>query len=140
MIELHFTRTNGAADKAIDELLNIAGDISHPELVREMVLSALKAGQENNDRAHMKLMNTTMKEMRFTGKIFGPYSHIRKVTVFGSARTDKDEPIYKIAHDFGKKLVESGYMVITGGGPGIMQAANEGRTGAFLWSKYSASV
>ncbi len=126
MIDLHFTRTNGAADKAIDELLELVGDISHPELVREMILAALKAGQEKNDKGHMKLMNTTLKEMRFTGKMFSPYSHIRKVTVFGSARTEKDEPIYEIAHNFGKKLVESGYMVITGGGPGIMQAANEG--------------
>jgi len=126
MIDLHFTRTNGAADKAIDELLELVGDISHPELVREMILAALKAGQEKNDKGHMKLMNTTLKEMRFTGKMFSPYNHIRKVTVFGSARTEKDEPIYEIAQNFGKKLVESGYMVITGGGPGIMQAANEG--------------
>ncbi len=103
MIDLHFTRTNGAADKAIDELLDLVGDVSHPELVREMILAALKAGQENNDRAHMKLMNTTLKEMRFTGKMFGPYSHIRKVTVFGSARTEKDEPIYQNCARFWEK-------------------------------------
>ncbi len=126
MIDLHFTRTNGTADKAIDDLMDLVGNVHHPELVREMILAALKAGQEKNDRAHMKLMNTTMKEMRFTGKMFGPYSHIRKVTVFGSARTEKDEPIYDIALNFGKQLADSGYMVITGGGPGIMQAANEG--------------
>jgi uncharacterized protein (TIGR00730 family) len=127
IMELHFTRTNGPLDDAIDQLIEIAGcNRQHNDLVREMIISALKAGQEGNDRAHMKLMNTTMKEMRFTGKVFGPYRAARKVTVFGSARTQPEEPIYGIAREFGKRLAESGYMVITGGGGGIMQAANEG--------------
>ncbi|RJQ48615.1 MAG: LOG family protein, partial [Nitrospiraceae bacterium] len=124
--ELHFTRTNGPVDDAIDQLIELVGGVKHQDLVREMILSALKSGQEKNDRAHMKLMNTTMKEMRFTGKIFGPYQSKKKVTVFGSARTRSDEPIYGIAREFGRKLAEAGYMVITGGGGGIMQAANEG--------------
>lgn len=126
MIELHFTRTNGAADIAIKELIELVGGIKERGLVREMILAALKAGQEDNDRAHMKLMNTTIKEMRFTGKIFTPYRAIRKVTVFGSARTKPDEPVYSMARQFGKKLAEAGYMIITGAGGGIMQAANEG--------------
>ena len=126
MMELHFTKTNGAADIAIDELIELVDGIEEQELVREMILAALKAGQEQNDRAHMKMMNTTMKEMRFTGKIFAPYSDVRKVTVFGSARTKSDEPIYIMAQQFGKKLAEAGCMVITGAGGGIMQAANEG--------------
>jgi uncharacterized protein (TIGR00730 family) len=74
----------------------------------------------------MKLMNSTMKEMRYTGKMFGPYSNKRKVTVFGSARTQPDEPIYEMARVFGRKLADAGYMVITGGGAGIMHAVNEG--------------
>lgn len=125
-MELHFTRTNGPADKAIDRLMQIVGDIHRPEIVREMILAALKAGQEDDERADLKLMNTTLKEMRFTAKVFGPYRAVRKVTVFGSARTGPAEPIYKTATAFGKKLSEAGYMVITGGGPGIMQAVNEG--------------
>jgi hypothetical protein len=71
-------------------------------------------------------MNTTLKEMRFTSKVFGPYRNVRKVTVFGSARTQPGAPVYEMAKLFGQKLVEAGYMVITGGGGGIMQAANEG--------------
>ena len=126
MIELHFTRTNGIVDETIDNLIELAGGIEEQGLVREMILAALKAGQEKNDRAHMKLMNTTMKEMRFTGKMFTPYNNVRKVTVFGSARTQPDEPIYEMARLFGKKLADSGYMVITGAGGGIMQAVNEG--------------
>jgi hypothetical protein len=46
--------------------------------------------------------------------------------VFGSARTTPDHPLYRMAGEFGRKLAASGFMVITGGGPGIMQAANEG--------------
>ncbi|GAB4269185.1 MAG: TIGR00730 family Rossman fold protein [Deferrisomatales bacterium] len=125
-MELHFSRTNGPVDDAIDELLELAGPVHHPDLVREMILAALKAGVENDRRADHKLMNTTLKEMRFTAKVFGPYRHVRKVTVFGSARTGPEEPIYRLARLCGRRLAEAGYMVITGGGPGIMQAVNEG--------------
>lgn len=125
-MELHFTRTNGPADEAIDSLMDLAGDIHHPDLVREMILAALKAGQEDEIRGDLKFMNTTLKEMRFTTKIFHPYRDKRKVTVFGSAITSPAEPVYRMASLFGKKLVEAGYMVITGGGGGIMQAVNEG--------------
>ncbi|MEW6117755.1 MAG: TIGR00730 family Rossman fold protein [Nitrospirota bacterium] len=125
-MNLRFSRTNGPVDELIDQLIAAAGDIAHEELVREMILAALKAGQETVSKADLKLMNTTLKEMRFTTKIFGPYRTVRKVTVFGSARTLPDEPVYKIAQLFGRKLAEAGYMVITGGGAGIMQAANEG--------------
>lgn len=125
-MELHFTRTNGPADEAIEDLISLAGGIHHGDMVREMILAALKAGQESEDRADLKLMNTTLKEMRFTTKIFAPYKEVKKVTVFGSARTKPGEPIYEMATVFGKQLVEKGYMVITGAGPGIMQAVNEG--------------
>jgi uncharacterized protein (TIGR00730 family) len=125
-MELHFTRTNGLVDKAIDQLMELVDPIHYPEIVREIILAALKAGQEENKKADLKLMNSTLKEMRFTSKIFGPYHNVRKVTVFGSARTQPDEAVYKMAQLFGRKLVEAGYMVITGGGSGIMQAVNEG--------------
>ncbi len=125
-MKLHFTRTNGPVDEAIDRLMELAEDIHSPELVREMILAALKAGQEDDERADLKLMNSTLKEMRFTSKVFGPYRNVRKVTVFGSARTRPDEPVYEMARRFGRRLAEGGYMVITGGGAGIMQAANEG--------------
>jgi len=125
-MELHFTRTNGPADDAIDSLMELVEGVHHPEIIREMILAALKAGQEGEDRVDLKLMNTTLKEMRFTSKVFSPYRRVRKVTVFGSARTQPDEPVYEMARLFGRKLSEAGYMVITGGGPGIMQAVNEG--------------
>lgn len=125
-MELHFTRTNGPVDDGIDRLIDLAGPIPQADLVREMILAALKAGQEDGRRADLKLMNSTLKEMRFTTKVFGAYRHTRKVTVFGSARARPDEPVYALAREFGRRLADAGYMVITGGGPGIMQAVNEG--------------
>ena len=125
-MELHFAKTNGPVDEAIDQLMELTGPLCCPELVREMILAALKAGQEKAEEADLKLMNITLKEMRFTSKVFGPYRGIRKVTVFGSARTEPEESVYKMACLLGQKLVKAGYMVITGGGGGIMQAVNEG--------------
>ncbi|MBI4688749.1 MAG: TIGR00730 family Rossman fold protein [Nitrospirae bacterium] len=125
-MELHFLRNNGPVDESIDKLLELAGGIHNPEIIREMIIAALKAGQEDGEKADLKLMNSTLKEMRFTSKVFGPYRNKRKVTVFGSARTGPDEPVYQMAHLFGQRLAGAGYMVITGGGGGVMQAVNEG--------------
>jgi uncharacterized protein (TIGR00730 family) len=125
-LDLHFTRTNGPVDDTIDQLIEEVGGIAHADIVREIILAGLKAGQENLGRMDLKLMNTSMKEMRFTAKVFGPYRKTRKVTVFGSARILPDAPLYGLAVQLGKQLAEAGFMVITGGGPGIMQAANEG--------------
>ncbi len=126
-MKLHFTRTNGSIDEAIDRLIRDVDGIERPEYVREMILAALKAGQEaGGDSGGLKLMNTTLKEMRFTAKAFGPYQDVRKVTVFGSARVPPGDAVYEMAQEFGRRLAEEGYMVITGGGAGIMQAAHEG--------------
>ncbi|HYS42734.1 MAG TPA: TIGR00730 family Rossman fold protein [Geobacteraceae bacterium] len=125
-MELSFARTNGEIDRLIEELFQKAENIHHAELIREMILSALKAGQETDYLADLKMLNNTMKEMRYTNKVFDPYRQKKKVTIFGSARTDPDEPIYRKCIRFSKLLSEMGYMIITGGGPGIMQAGNEG--------------
>jgi hypothetical protein len=125
-MKINFTRSNGPLDGMIDGVMETAGGIQKPEYVREMIIAALKAGQESGESADLKLMNSTLKEMRFTSKVFGPYRNVRKVTVFGSARTSPDDPVYGMAKLFGKRLAEAGYMVITGGGGGIMEAVNEG--------------
>ncbi|HEY5672717.1 MAG TPA: TIGR00730 family Rossman fold protein [Malonomonas sp.] len=124
-MKLNFDRTNGEIDVLIDDLMQRA-QVHHPEMIRQMILGALKSGQENDYLADQKLMRTTMKEMRFTNKVFAPYRGRKKVSIFGSARTLPSEPIYQKCVRFAKLLVEHNYMVITGGGPGIMQAGNEG--------------
>lgn len=124
-MEISFKRTNGPIDELIDEILALA-EVHHPEVIREMVLSALKTGRENDYLADLKMLRATMKEMRYTSKMFGPYRERKKVTIFGSARTAPDEAIYQKCVTFSRQLVRLGYMVITGGGSGIMQAGNEG--------------
>lgn len=125
-MDIQFRRTNGAIDNMIDDLVLKVENIHHAELVREMIISALKAGQETDYLADLKLLNNTMKEMRYTTKIFGAYRSRKKVTIFGSARTEPHEPIYQKCVRFARNLADMDYMIITGGGPGIMQAGNEG--------------
>ncbi|RNC67924.1 MAG: TIGR00730 family Rossman fold protein [Desulfuromonadales bacterium] len=125
-MELSFNRTNEEIDNLIASLMKKVGAIHHPTLIREMIISALKSGQECSYLADLKLLNNTMKEMRYTTNTFAPYRHKRKVTIFGSARTEPAEPIYQTCVRFSRKLADKGYMIITGGGPGIMQAGNEG--------------
>ncbi|MBN1142102.1 MAG: TIGR00730 family Rossman fold protein [Deltaproteobacteria bacterium] len=124
-MDLSFERSNDDIDRLIDEL-NAKAEVNHPAIIREMIITALKAGHENDYLADLKLMRTTMKELRYTNKIFGRYRKRKKVTIFGSARTTPDESIYQKCRDFARTLVAHGYMVITGGGGGIMQAGNEG--------------
>jgi uncharacterized protein (TIGR00730 family) len=125
-MELSFSRTNEEVDRHIAHLLKASGDIHHPDIIREMLLAVLKVGQEVDYLADLKLINRTLREMRFTAKVFGPYRDRKKVTIFGSARTESDNEMYKKCVDFSRRLAERGYMIITGGGPGIMRAGNEG--------------
>jgi hypothetical protein len=125
-MELHYSHTNSAVDVMIDNLLEVATGIGQPHIIREMIITALKAGQESDYPADLKLILSTMKEMRYTNKVFAPYRDRRKVTIFGSARTPTDAAVYHTCVRFSRLLADRGYMIITGGGPGIMQAGNEG--------------
>lgn len=125
-MELSFSHTNEEVDLLIDRLLAAADGIEHPELVRELVISSLKIGQETGHIPDLKLINRTLREMRYTARVFGPYHDRKKVTIFGSARTQPDEPIYQKCVRFARLLAQDGWMTITGGGGGIMQAGNEG--------------
>jgi uncharacterized protein (TIGR00730 family) len=94
--------------------------------VREMIESALGFATDGATIAELKLMNRALKELRTANAVFSRYKKSRKVAVFGSARTQPDQPEYAQAVEFGKKIVEHGYMLITGGGDGIMGAAQSG--------------
>jgi hypothetical protein len=125
-MELSFSRSNEQIDHIIKRLIDEAAGVHHPEIIREMILSTLKIGQEVDYPADLKLINRTLREMRYTAKVFGPYRNRKKVTIFGSARTGIHEEMYQKCVRFSRILADNGYMVITGGGPGIMQAGNEG--------------
>jgi uncharacterized protein (TIGR00730 family) len=59
-------------------------------------------------------------------QLFYDYRHVRKVTIFGSARLSSESPEYRMAVDFARYVSQLGFMVMTGGGGGIMQAGHEG--------------
>jgi hypothetical protein len=124
-MDIHFKQPNGRLDELVQELVDLA-DVHHPGIVREMLLATLSAGQEIDYLADLKLMRTTLKEMSFTNRLFGAHRERKKVTIFGSARTGREAPIYQKCVRFARLLADKGYMVITGGGGGIMQAGNEG--------------
>lgn len=125
-MELSFSRSSSELEQTIKRLMEVAGGIHNAEIIREMLLSTLKIGQEVDYPADLKLINRTLREMRFTARVFGPYRNRKKVTIFGSARTEEHEEMYQKCVRFSRVLAEKGYMIITGGGPGIMRAGNEG--------------
>jgi len=96
------------------------------ELLREMLVTIAKVGEEKMDIGDMKLINTTLKELRYAFKVFSAYRDRRKVTIFGSARTKPSAREYKIAEAFARTAANNGFLVITGSGPGIMEAGNKG--------------
>lgn len=102
-------------------------------LVREMIVTALKMGRDCLGEGDMKLYSRALKEMRRTSLVFGPYEDERKLSIFGSARTRPSEPEFRSAVEFARRMREEGFMTITGAGPGIMEAAQEGagRDGSF---------
>jgi len=97
-----------------------------PELIEEMIVTALKIARDHMSVADLKLINRSIKEMRNSAKVFAPFQHLRKVAVFGSARTPVDSPVYDVAKQFAREMVAHDFMVVTGGGDGIMGAAQDG--------------
>jgi hypothetical protein len=96
------------------------------ELVEQIKETADKLVRDKANRGDVKLLNTALKELRYSFKILAAYRQRRKVTVFGSARLKTDHAAYKSAVDFSRKMVEAGFMVITGAAEGIMEAGHVG--------------
>ncbi|MGO2520316.1 MAG: TIGR00730 family Rossman fold protein [Microbacterium sp.] len=111
---------------AVDALLTDAAITTNRSLVRRIVSTGIRLGQEDTDRLDLKIASAALVEMRNAFRLFQPYSGVPKVTVFGSARTQQHDPLYTQARDIAAVLADRGWMVVTGAGPGIMQAAAEG--------------
>jgi uncharacterized protein (TIGR00730 family) len=115
-----------AWDARIHQLVADWGAEKSPELVEELIMTALKMARDGMGTADLKLMNRSLKELRYAAKVFANYRQFRKVCVFGSARTLPTAPEFQAAEEFGRQMVAHEYMVITGGGDGIMGAAQRG--------------
>jgi uncharacterized protein (TIGR00730 family) len=114
--------------RRIQELVAFKGGGHNQDEVADIVENALKLLTDVKDTGDVRVIQTALRELRYAFRLFAPYAHIRKVTIFGSARTLPDQPEYQQAVDFGRKIAHAGFMVITGAGPGIMQAGHEGAT------------
>jgi len=74
----------------------------------------------------LKIAKAALAEMAEAFRVFRPYRHIRKLTMFGSARTKPEDPVYVLARTLAARLAAADWMVVTGAGPGIMAAGLEG--------------
>jgi hypothetical protein len=123
-------------NRAIDELVaqaeaevQVGADqvgSERSELVRQMLVTAIRFLRDQRSSGDLKLVNAAIKELRHAMHVFGAYEHVRKVAVFGSARTPRDHPDWAQAELFSAEMIERGWMVITGAGGGIMEAAQGG--------------
>lgn len=94
--------------------------------VEEIKRSAEGLLEDGADRGDIKLLARSLAELRSAFRLLAQYRGRRKVVIFGSARTLPDDPLFLQAVEFGKAAAEAGYMVITGAGPGIMEAGHLG--------------
>jgi uncharacterized protein (TIGR00730 family) len=123
-------RSKNSADpktqRLIRELIQLKGGGHNEDLVEDIVENALKLLNDVRHRGDVRVIQTALRELRYAFKLFEPYSEVRKVAIFGSARTQPDRVEYQQAVEFARKIAQAGFMVITGAGPGIMQAGHEG--------------
>jgi uncharacterized protein (TIGR00730 family) len=110
----------------LPRVLAESGLSQREELAREMVATALKLLRDEAPVGDFKLLNASVRELRYAFNVFQRYRTVRKVSIFGSARTPATDPAYRTAHEFARRICEHGFMVITGAGGGIMRAAQEG--------------
>jgi uncharacterized protein (TIGR00730 family) len=123
----HYQLQSEEANRTLDALLE---RLRVPEatwrLYAEMLTTVLKMREDGAGVADLKIAHAALKEIRYGFKVFAPYREAPKVTVFGSARTAPEHPVSAQAHAFGKRMIDVGWMVVTGAGSGVMGAAQEG--------------
>ncbi len=107
-------------------LLTGVSDQEKAAMVSDMIATVIGMGEDDASYLDLRLFRTALAEMRAAAKVFSRYRKTRKVAVFGSARTHPDEPEYQLAMEFAHKISKEGYMILTGGGDGIMGAAQKG--------------
>lgn len=112
--------------QALQALINGWGEVQHQKHVERALNVLTRLTHEDVDRLDWKILAAAMEDLEGGFQMFYPHRHVRKVSIFGSARTPADKPIYKMAVDFAERMTQLGFMVITGAGDGIMAAGNEG--------------
>lgn len=117
-----------ARAEASAEFLNTFAPSADQDLLAEMMVTITRLAVDGCGRGELKILNRAFKELRYAFKVFAPYTHIPKVTIFGSSRTEPDHPQYLQAVRFAELMRRKGWMIITGAGDGIMRAGHQGGT------------
>ena len=113
-------------DRRLAEALDAAGATANRDQLLEILVTVMGMATDETDRYDLKITNAALKEMREAFRVFAPYTSVPKITMFGSARTREEDPLYVQARDLASVVASRGWMVITGAGPGIMAAGMEG--------------
>ena len=119
--------TNPQIDNIITSI-NEVRPLSHQreELLRRLLEHAVELAEDDPPILDLKIAEASLAELVAAFDAFAPYRNIPKLTVFGSARTPADHPLFALAHDVGRAMADLGWMIVTGAGPGIMEAAMAG--------------
>jgi uncharacterized protein (TIGR00730 family) len=120
------TRAREQAKQLVSELAGQALPARDRRLAQRLLLGAIDMIASNPGTLDLKIAAATIEEMGDAYRVFAPYTAAPKVTIFGSARTTPDDPLYAQAREVAGQLAAQGWMIITGAGPGIMQAGMEG--------------
>jgi len=113
-------------DARLLEVLAEAGAERDVDQLFEILVSAVRLAADGADRLDLKITNAALREMREAFRLFAPYRDVPKVTIFGSARTLPDDPLYVQTRELAAALAAAGWIIVTGAGPGIMAAGFEG--------------
>lgn len=113
-------------DSELDVIEHFSELTQHSELIDEIKATADRLAADKATRGDLKILSRALRELRYAFKVFTPYRRDRKVTVFGSARTQPEDPVWQQAEHYGRRMAEEGWMVVTGAGGGVMEAAHQG--------------
>ncbi len=124
--EYYFDVDDPELSGQIDELLRRLDTYPHGDLLREFFVTGAKMALEGCSRGDLKILRSAVKEMRHAFRVFERYQGVRKISIFGSARSHPDSLEYQTAVRLGARLAEMNYMVITGAGDGVMGGGHKG--------------
>ncbi|MEA5602675.1 LOG family protein [Nostoc sp. UHCC 0252] len=110
----------------IAELIARLPTLKNRQFIQQALATIVRLSDSEIERLDWKILSAALADMERGFQLFYDYRHVRKVTIFGSARLAPDRPEYQMALDFARNISQLGFMVMTGGGGGIMQAGNEG--------------
>lgn len=115
-----------ATSRLVDALVSGRASKTQRRLYGSMLGTVDGLAAEGTEVIDLKLADSALAEMAEAFRIFRPFRRRKKVTIFGSARTEPDHPAYDQARDLAATMAAAEWMVVTGAGPGIMAAGMEG--------------